>query len=185
MLVALVGVTGVGKSFFKNLIAQELGFRNLPVVTTREIRSGEVNGIDKEFVTDEQFEQMKQAEITQVNFELAGSKYGYRKAYLQSSENQVTEVHYRTIYELKRCAKDVFAVYMIPYDLERAKLELRKRNLPSEIYQKRLEDIDEHVKEYQNNFDLQKQFDFVLINDYTEASSRKLIEQIKQKIEKN
>ncbi len=184
MLVALVGVTGVGKSFFKNLIIQELGLKNLPIVTTRQMREGEVGGIDKEFVTDEEFEKMKQSGITQVNFELAGSKYGYRKVYLQSQENHVTEVHYSTIYELKKCAKDLFSIYIIPYDFERAKLELQKRNLPSEILKQRLEDIDEHIKEYANNLGLREQFDYVLVNDYTENSNQKIIEIVKNKMKK-
>lgn len=182
MLVTLSGVTGVGKSFFKNLIVQELGFKNLPIVTTREKRIGEVNGIDKEFVTDEEFEKMKQLGITQVNFEFLGSQYAYRKDELQSQENQVTEVHYSKIYELKKCVKDLFSIYMIPYDVERAKLELQKRNLSNEVLQKRLEEINEHIREYSNNPTLQKQFDYVLINDYTEASNRKIIEIIKKKL---
>lgn len=184
MLVALVGVTGVGKSFFKNLIIQELGFKNLPIVTTRQKREGEIDGIDKEFVTDEEFEKMKQSGITQVNFELAGAKYGYRKEYLLSTENRVTEVHYRTIYEFKKCAKDLFSIYMIPYDLERAKLELQKRNLPPQILEQRLEEIDKHIREYTNNLDLREQFDYVLVNDYTEKSNQKVIEIVKDKMKK-
>lgn len=181
MLVALVGVTGVGKSFYKNLIAQELGFKNLPIVTTRKMRNGEVNGIDKEFVTVEEFEKMKQQEIIQVDFEFLGAKYAYRKEYLQSQENQVTEVHYSTIYEFKKQVKDLFAIYIIPYDMKRAKTELLKRNLPRDIFEKRLKEIDEHIKEYNNNPILQKQFDEVLINDYTQNSNKKIIEMIKNR----
>ena len=47
MIVTLSGVTGTGKSFFKNTISEELCFKNLVIVTTREKRIGEVNGIDK------------------------------------------------------------------------------------------------------------------------------------------
>ena len=71
---------------------------------------------------------------------------------------------------------------MIPKDLERAKQELRKRNLSKETEQKRLKEIDEHIKEYEQNKDLQKQFDYVFINDYTEKSKEKLLEIIKQQI---
>ena len=163
---------------------QELGFRNLPIVTTREKRVGELDGIDKEFVTSKQFDQLQQAGITQVNFEFLGAKYGYRKEYLQSQENQVTEVHYSTIYEFRKCVKDIFAIYMVPYNIERAKLELQKRNLPEKVYQKRLEEIDEHVKQYENNQHLKKQFDYVFLNDYTENSNQKLIQILKEKLEK-
>ena len=59
MIVTLSGVTGTGKSFFKNTISEELCFKNLVIVTTREKRIGEVNGIDKEFVSEEEFEKLK------------------------------------------------------------------------------------------------------------------------------
>ena len=48
MIVTLSGVTGTGKSFFKNVISQELNFKNLVIVTTRNKRTGEINGVDKE-----------------------------------------------------------------------------------------------------------------------------------------
>ena len=111
-----------------------------------------------------------------------GAKYAYRKNNLLLDENQVTEVHYSTIYEFKKNAKNVFAIYMIPDDLERAKQELRKRNLSKEVEQKRLQEIDEHIKEYYNNKELQKQFDYVFVNNYTEESKNKLIQVIKDKL---
>ena len=43
MIVTLSGVTGTGKSFFKNVISQELNFKNLVIVTTRNKRTGEIN----------------------------------------------------------------------------------------------------------------------------------------------
>lgn len=184
MLVALVGVTGVGKSFFKNLIVQELGFKNLPIVTTRQKREGEINGIDKEFVTDEEFEKMKQSGRIQIDFEYLGFKYGYRKEHLQSQENQVIEVYYGVIYEFKKYVPNLFSIYMFPYDLERAKLELRKRNLPEEVEKSRLKEIDEQIQEYENNQALQQQFDCVVVNDYTERSNKKIIEIVKKEIEK-
>ena len=181
MIVTLSGVTGTGKSFFKKAISQELSFKNLVIVTTREKRSGEINGIDKEFVSDKEFEELKRENKIAVDFEFLGSKYAYRKKDLNSDENQVTEVHYNTIYEFKKNAKELFAIYIIPNDLERAKQELRKRELAEEVEQKRLKEIDEHINEYKHNKELQKQFDYVFINDYSERAKNKLFEIIKNR----
>ena len=106
MIVTLSGVTGTGKSFFKNAISQELNFKNLVIVTTREKRNGEINGIDKEFVSEEEFTKLKRENKIAVDFEFLGSKYAYRKENLNSDKNQVTEVHYDTIYEFKKNAKN-------------------------------------------------------------------------------
>ena len=182
MIVTLSGITGIGKSFFKDAISKELNFKNLAIVTTRPKRKNEVNGIDKEFVDEIEFEQLKKERKILVDFEFLGAKYAYRKEKLISDENQVTEVHYNTIYEFKKNVPKVFSIYMIPYDIERAKLELKKRELPKEVEKDRLQEIEEHIKEYSRNKDLQKQFDYIFVNYYTETSKEKLLEVIKQKI---
>ena len=63
MIVTLSGVTGTGKSFFKDAISKELNFRNLAVVTTRPKRKNEINVIDKEFVDDIKFEKLKNENV--------------------------------------------------------------------------------------------------------------------------
>ena len=74
MIVTLSGVTGTGKSFFKNVISQELNFKNLVIVTTRNKRTGEINGVDKEFVSEEELERLKKENKIEVDFEFIGSK---------------------------------------------------------------------------------------------------------------
>ena len=123
MIVTLSGITGTGKSFFKDAIAKELGFKNLVIVTTRKKRIGEIAGIDKEFVTDEEFGKLVRDNKVTANFEFLGAKYGYRKELLESDENLVTEVHYNRIYDIKRHARNIFSIYIIPYDVKRAKAE--------------------------------------------------------------
>lgn len=182
MIVTLSGVTGIGKSFFKNQIIKELGFKNLVIRTTRKKRENEVNNIDKLFLSDEEFEKLKKKGKLSVDFEFLGNKYAYDTDSIHSNENQVTEVHYSTIYNFKENAKDVFAIYMIPKDLEKAKEELRKRKLSPEVEKNRLKEIDEHVKEFSENKNLQKQFDYIFVNNFDEKSKEELLSVIKEKI---
>jgi guanylate kinase len=182
MIVTLSGITGTGKSFFKNVIVEELGFKNLVIVTTRKIRENEINGVDKEFVDDKKFEELVRNNKLKVNFEFLGSKYGYRTEKIESDEDQVTEVHYSTIYNVRKHFKNIFSIYIIPEDIERAKLELKKRNLSKEVEMARLKEIDEHIEEYKTNKNLREQFDAVLTNDYTEKSKKELIDIIKKEI---
>ncbi len=182
MIITLSGITGTGKSFFKNVIVKELGLKNLIIVTTRAKRKNETNGIDKEFVTNEQFEELKTKNEIVVDFEFLGSKYAYKNKDLNSQENQVTEVHYSTICEFKKNAKDVFSIYMIPSDFERAKLELKKRELPKDIEEKRIQEMKEHIEKFSKDKDLQNQFDYIFVNDYTESSQKQLIEVVKKQI---
>ena len=78
MIVTLSGITGTGKSFFKDAISKELGFKNLAIVTTRNKRKNEVDGIDKEFVNDEQLNELKKQGKIAFDFEFLGAKYAYR-----------------------------------------------------------------------------------------------------------
>ena len=180
MIVTLSGVTGIGKSFFKNMIVEELGFKNMVINTTREIRTNEINGIDKVFLSDEQFNILKKQNKIAVDFEFLGNRYAYNTCDLQSLENQVTELHYSTIYEFKKNAKDVLAIYILPNDLQRAKLELIRRKLPPEVQKARLNEIDEHIKKFNEDKNLQQQFDYIFINNYDEQSKKKLLNVIKK-----
>lgn len=54
MLLGLVGVSGVGKTYFKEKIVQELGFQAVNTIRTREKRIGEENGKTGLFKTEEE-----------------------------------------------------------------------------------------------------------------------------------
>ena len=50
MLLALSGVTGIGKSYFKEKLVEELNFHKVSTIRTRPIRVGEKNGVDGIFI---------------------------------------------------------------------------------------------------------------------------------------
>ena len=147
MIVTISGITGIGKSFFKNVIVQELQFENLVIITTRPKRKNEIDGIDKIFVTDEEFEQLKKRKEILVDFEFLGSKYAYKKLDLASNKNQVTEVNFSTIYVFSNFEKYLFSIYIVPSNIEKAIVELKKRELPKEVEQNRIREINQHIQE--------------------------------------
>lgn len=183
MVITLSGVTGVGKSYFKKAIQEDLGIKAQVIVTTRDKREGEREGIDKKFVTDEEFERLKENGDILVTFELLGNKYGYPKEQMNDILDSVVELHYSIIYKLKEQINNVFAIYIIPKDLEIAKQKLKERNLPKELEEKRIEEIEEHVHRFKNDKELRQKFDYIFYNDYTEKSRKELINIIKSKIE--
>ena len=181
MVITLSGITGVGKSFFKKQIQEKLGIPAQVIVTTREKRAGEVEGIDKKFVSNEEFESMKESNEIIVTFEMLGYKYGYPRIQMESEENSVVELHYPIIYQLKKKVRNTFSIYMIPKDVEIAKQKLKERNLPKNIEKDRLKEIEEHIKKFNSDTDLRNQFDYIFYNDYTEKSVDEILEVIKNK----
>ena len=185
MIVTLSGITGVGKSYFKNCIIQDLKFKNMAIVTTREKREQEINGIDKYFVTLEQFENLKKDKNILVDFTFLGNEYAYKKEDLLSKENSVTELHYNTIYEFKKISNNILSFYIIPKDITLAKNELYKRKLSKEIEQSRIKEIEQQLDEFKNNKKLQKQFDYIIYNDYTDKTKKEIMYIIKKMKEGN
>lgn len=179
MIITLSGVTGVGKSYLKKEIEDKLGIKAQTIVTTRTKREGEQDGVDKKFVTDEEFERLKRNKDIVVTFEFLGNKYGYQKKEMKSKKNSIVELHYSTIYQFKKEVRNTFSIYMIPKNIELAKQKLKERNLPKEVERLRLEEIEEHINNFQNDEYLRNQFDYIFYNDYTEKSIQALIKLLK------
>ena len=179
MIITLSGVTGVGKSYFKNQIHNKLGIDIQTIVTTRKKRNGEIGGIDKKFVNDKEFQDLENKRDIIVTFEFLGNKYGYPRVQMESEKDSIVELHYSIIYKLKKEVKNTFSIYMIPNNIETVKQKLRERNLPKKIEDERLKEIEEHIENFKSNPDLRNQFDYILYNDYTEKSVKKLIDVIR------
>ena len=60
-----------------------------------------------------------------------------------------------------------------------AKKQLKLRCLPKAVETFRLKEIKEQIKEFENNSQLQQKFDYVISNDYTEASIDNAVKLIK------
>ena len=60
MIVTLSGITGTGKSFFKEAISKEINFKNLAIVTTRARRKNEIgNDADHTFINQSDVEKYR------------------------------------------------------------------------------------------------------------------------------
>lgn len=182
MIITLSGITGCGKSYYKNLLIQNTNLENMVIYTTRKKRQGEIKGKDKNFVTKEEFKKLVEKNEMFAYYEFLGEEYGYSKRYLKKEINSVTELHYEWIKDFKQKGKQVYSIYIIPKDVEQAKKELKKRNLSQEAENLRLQEIEEHIKTMQKNEELRKQFDFVFYNDYNEESCERMIQLVKKNI---
>lgn len=185
MVVTLSGVTGSGKSFLKKQIQERLGLNNQIIYTTRPIRIGEKDGVDKFFVTDEEFDRLEKENKIMVTFEFLGYRYGYETKQIKSDKNTIVELHYTIIYNFKKETDKVFSIYIVPKDIEIAKQNLKNRNLEENQEILRLQEIEEQSKEFKTNKELQKQFDYILYNNYDEGSIEKIIKVVKERVLKS
>lgn len=184
MLLALAGVTGVGKSYFKDLLVKKLNFEKIKIITTRQIRTGEKNNEDKIFISPEELQTLKDSGIIAYDFNMLGNIYAYSKDDLFSEKNTVFELHYSTIFDLKKICPNMVAIYIFPENIEMAKEETRKRHLDSEVEKKRLLEIDEHYNKILSDEHLRSQFDYFIYNSYNQKSNDEILELVRKILNK-
>lgn len=180
MLLGIAGVTGTGKSYYKDKLVEKLGFEKLKIITTRERRRGEKNNEDKVFVSEMELQNLREEGKIAYEFELLGYKYAYTKEELFSDKNMVFEVHYDTIYEFKRVCPNMRVLYLFPQDIEMAKEKTIERGLAPEVEEKRLLEIDEHYERIKKDANLRNMFDYIQYNNYDQESEDRIIDFIKE-----
>lgn len=180
MLLALAGVTGVGKSYFKDLLVQKLNFKKIKIITTRQIRNGEKNNEDKIFVSPEELQKLKDSNIIAYDFNMLGNIYAYSKDDLFSKQNTVFELHYSTIFDLKKICPDMIAIYIFPENINMAKEETIKRHLKPEVENQRLLEIDEHYNKIMTDKNLRNQFDYFIYNSYNKRSENEMLKLVEK-----
>ena len=170
MLLALAGVTGIGKSYYKDKIVEKLGFEKIKIITTRQMRVGEKNNEDKIFVTPDELQILRDKGEIAYEFDMLGNTYAYSKDELFSNKNTVFELHYDTIFDFKKICPHLCVIYLFPKDIEMAKEMTRKRHLAPNVEKDRLAEIDEHYRRVTTDENLRNMFDYVLYNNYDKQS---------------
>ncbi len=175
MLLALVGVTGVGKTYYKDKIVDELGFKKVNTIRTRKIRPGEVVGKAGLFMTRQEVDELSNAGKIAYRFDVFGGEYAYLSDEIFSDDNMVFEMHYTTIYDWKKIRPDLKTIYILPKNIEVAKQKTRERNLTPEKEAERIREIDEHYFKIMSDDALRSQFDYVVYNNYDKKSDSEII----------
>lgn len=183
ILIAFAGITGVGKSYFKERLVEKLGFEKIKILTTREPRTGEKNNEDKIFTSREEIDKLEKEEKIAYKFDMLGVEYAYTKEALFSEKNTVFEMHYWCIKDFKKICPEVKTIYLLPKDINVAKEMLKKRNLKPEVEIARLREIDEHLERVTNDKELFGMFDYVVYNNYDKESENQVMSIVEKLLE--
>lgn len=175
MLLALAGVTGVGKTYFTNVISQELDFKKINTIRTREMRPHEVNGKTGIFMSDEELDK----EIAKGNiiydFHVYGNRYAYLKDEILSNEDRVFEMYYTMFEDWEEMVSDLKTIYIFPTDLEKTKEKLKDRMLSKEEEAYRISEMQKQYNTVVNNREILDKYDHIFYNDYTEQATKDLL----------
>lgn len=185
MLLAFVGITGIGKSYFAEEVSKKLGFEKVHTIRTREKRIGEENGKTGYFMSENELEKLKKQGKIAYDFKVFGGTYGYLKDEIFSEKNYVFEMHYTTIYDWKKVRPDIVTIYLLPTEINVAIEKIKERNLDKEKEEFRIQEVQEHYNIFMKDKELQKQFDYVIYNNYDESSKNEVIQLVKDICSKN
>lgn len=172
-LLVVSGPSGVGKSTITNRLRADDRFWISVSVTTRGMRSDEVDGVNYFFVDDEKFDQMIRKDDFLEWAEFAGARYGTpRKEVdeaLENGKNVILEIELNGARQVRKNTGSAILIFIEPPSWEELTLRLLNRGTESErSTQARLDRAKEELK-------AAAEFDHVIINHQVEHSVEQLV----------
>ncbi len=167
MIVAIAGITGIGKTYCVNKIKDKFDFRVAKTIRTREKRKDEEN-ISNLFLSKEDIIKLKKDDKLLYSFEVFGNTYAYLKEDILPKDNIVFEMHYSTVFDWKERIKDLITIYILPNDISITEKIIENRNLSDEEKKIRILDSIEQISRMNSDKKLFNMFDYIIYNNYDE-----------------
>lgn len=177
-LYCLLGKSASGKSTIEKLL-EEKGLKRLISVTTRSPRENEKNGVDYYYITEQEFENLKNNNKLLEHTEYRGWHYGLSVEQIDTNDNldyiAVIEPHgYKMIKE--QLGDKAVGIYITVQDKERLIRALNREIFP---------DVEEVVRRFISDKDLfkgiEKDIDYIFDNWY----SYEVVNSIMKVVEEN
>lgn len=172
-LIVLAGPSGVGKGTLLTRLLQTHPEMTVSVsATTRQPRTGEVEGEHYFFRTRAQFEAMVQAGDLLEWAEFAGNCYGTPKAPIESAiakgRQVILEIELLGARQVRESFPEAKQIFILPPDVETLEARIRSRGQDSEAA------IEKRLKQAKVELAAADEFDLKIVNDNLEAALAKL-----------
>ena len=169
-LIIFAAPSGAGKSSLINgMIEKDKDSYELSIsATTRSPREGETHGKDYFFISDEEFNKLKENGAFIENAEVHGHQYGTLKSFIEEKLeigiNVILDIDVQGFNQIKETLKDTISIFIIPPSMEELKKRLIMRGLDSDdVIKKRLVNAKTELKSAEL-------FDYIVLNkDFDKA----------------
>lgn len=119
---------------------------------TRSPRPGEINMVDNEFITEEEYKRIAAAGDLVTNFEAFGTHYVYRKSFIEDIRNQnvipAAIVYTPIVEQFLRVYPESIGVFLMPVSEELLIQRMKERGESNETIRKRLATINQEKEAY-------------------------------------
>ena len=169
-LIIFAAPSGAGKSSLINgMIEKDKDSYELSIsATTRSPREGETHGKDYFFISDEEFNKLKESGAFIEHAEVHGHQYGTLKSFIEEKLeigiNVILDIDVQGFNQIKETLKDTISIFIIPPSMEELKKRLISRGLDSDdVIKKRLANAKTELKSAEL-------FDYIVLNkDFDKA----------------
>lgn len=161
--------SGAGKSsLVKALLAQTQGIGLSISSTTRAARVGEVDGKDYHFISEPQFEAIREADGFLEWAHVHGNYYGTSRQFVESKiaddQDVLLEIDWQGAEQVVRKLTNVVSIFILPPSMEELRSRLIGRGTDApEVIERRLGAAQLEIEQA-------RRFDYVIVNDVFEQA---------------
>ncbi len=173
-LIIFSAPSGAGKSsLIKEIIDLSLNKIELSIsATTRNARDGEVNGKDYFFISDKEFNDLKDRDAFIENAYVHGFQYGTLRSFIdektEAGINIILDIDVQGFNQMKELNADDLSIFIIPPSLDELKNRLVLRGSDSN------QAIEERLINARKELEFAKSFDYIVLNDKFDIAIKEL-----------
>ena len=174
LLIVLPGPSGVGKGTVRKEIFDDptTSYKYSISMTTRQMREGEVNGVDYFFKTKEEFEALIQEDQFIEYAEYVGNYYGtpvqYVKDTMAEGHDVFLEIEVEGAKQVRKKFPDALFIFLAPPSLDHLKERLIGRGTETD------EKIQSRVNEARKEVEMMNLYDYVVVNDEVHLAKERI-----------
>ena len=165
LMLVLSSPSGAGKSTIaRNLIESDPGFELSVSVTTRPRRGSEIEGVHYRFVTQREFDSLRDSDALLEWAEVHGNFYATPREPAENAmadgRDMLFDIDWQGAKQLKdKMRGDIVSIFILPPSMKELKARLKRRAEDQEAV------IETRLKNARTEIEHWTEYDFVVIND--------------------
>lgn len=178
MLVLFSGPSGVGKDTVLDIILnKDERLQRSISLTTREKRSGEIDGEDYYFITKDEFSKMvddgQVLEYAQYGENIYGTPKAPVDKWLKEGKTVILKIEVKGAQKIRELYPEALSIFLLPPSMQILEDRIRGRGTESE------QDIEKRLEIAKNEILRSADYDFVVVNDDIDEASNNVLSIIK------